>query len=389
MNQYTYDFEVQTMSTMLINAFSDIIINRFDVNKNIRNKIKTRVVYAPKDRILNDLLNKDQNLQLPVMSVNIGGIARDENRVFNKILGTHFTPQNASYSTHERGVLPVDITYNVSIMTRYQQDMDQILSHLLPYINPYFVVSWRTPSRPDHEIRSKVMWSGSVNIQYPNDLNATQVARVVADLSFTFQGWIFQQSEQTENIYTFNTTLINAGNLSLDRIENMSAYQLSSLNVGEYENFIYTVVPPKPKFVDPSYATANVVQQITIWGSGFERVVNVYLSGAPVSNISTLQDPFSAVPDLSSNYLPFQGVKLSQEYWTSNKNENSVTITTAPSSLLSSPGIVDIIVENPRGYGALSQNVPINTFNPFASGTPMFDSWVYVQLPYLSGLQVF
>lgn len=389
MNQYTYDFEVQTMSTVLINAFSDIIINRFDVNKNTRNRIKTRVVYAPKERVLNDLLNKDQNLQLPVVSVNISGITRDESRVFNKILGTYFTPPNMSHSVHERGVLPVDVTYNVSIMTRYQQDMDQILSHLLPYINPYFVVSWRTPSRPDHEIRSKVMWNGSVNIQYPNDLNATQVARVVADLSFTFQGWIFQQSETVENIYTFNTSFVNAGAIPLDSLVDMSAERLSSLDTEEFSNLIYTAIPPKPKFIEPTYANALKTQKFTLWGSGFEYITNVYLSGAPVMETSTLQNPFSAAVDLSGNFPSFQGVKLSPEFWTSNKYENSLTITTSPSSLLSNSGILDIIVENPRGYGALSQNVPINTFNPHVSGTVPFDSWVYVQLPYLSGLQVF
>ena len=228
MNAYTYDFEVQTMSTALMNAFSDIIIKRFDVNKNFRDQIKTRIVYAPKQRILNDLLNKDQNLQLPVVSVNIGGIARDESRVFNKILGTYHTPANSSASVHERGVLPIDVTYNVSIMTRYQQDMDQILSHFLPYINPYFVISWRTPKRPDHEIRSKVLWNGSVNVQYPVDLAATQVARVVADLTFTFKGWLFQNTETTENIYTFDSAYINCGVSSFESMLSVSVRQLSS-----------------------------------------------------------------------------------------------------------------------------------------------------------------
>lgn len=389
MNEYAYDFEVQTMSTVLINAFSDIIINRFDVNKTIRNRIKTRVVYAPKERVLNDLLNRDQNLQLPVMSVNIGGIARDENRVFNKILGTYFTQPNKSYSVHERGVLPVDVTYNVSIMTRYQQDMDQILSHLLPYINPYFVVSWRTPSRPDHEIRSKVMWNGSVNVQYPNDLNSTQVARVVADLSFTFQGWIFQQAETVENIYTFNTTFINAGAVPFDDLIDMSTHQLTSMETTDFANFVYNAVPPKPKFIEPSYARANQKQQLTLWGSGFEYVTNVYLSGAPVGSTSTLQNPFISAVELSGSFPSFLGVKIPTEYWKSNKYENMLTVNISPSSLLSSPGILDIIVENPRGYGTLSQNVPINTFNPHVSGTPPYDSWIYVQLPFLSGLQVF
>ena len=84
MNLYTYDFEVQTMSNMFINAFSDITVKRLNVHKEARDEIKTRVVYAPKQRVLNDLLNKDQNLQLPVVSVSIGSVARDENRVSNR-----------------------------------------------------------------------------------------------------------------------------------------------------------------------------------------------------------------------------------------------------------------------------------------------------------------
>jgi hypothetical protein len=388
MNQYTYDFEVQTMSTMFINAFSDIIINRFDVNKQTRNKIKTRVVYAPKQRVLNDLLNRDQNLQLPVVSVNIGGISRDENRVFNKILGTYHTPLNASYSIHEPGVLPVDVTFNVSIMTRYQQDMDQILSHLLPYVNPYFVISWRTPNRPDHEIRSKVLWNGSINIQYPNDLNANQTARVIADLTFTFQGWLFQQPAAVENIYTFNTTYINAGAVPFETLLETDRAMLSTLNEVNIRNVIYSAAPPQPKFVDPVYASSNMIQDITLWGPGLETTTNLYVSGLPVSATSTLQDPFSAILELSAAFPSFSATKIPMKNWNVDKEEGSLTFTTSPATLLARSGVIDIIVENARGYGKLTRNVPINRFNPYSVDNPLYDSWVYVQLPYLSGLQV-
>lgn len=377
------------MSTMFMNAFSDIIINRFDVNKQTRNRIKTRIVYAPKQRVLNDLLNKDQNLQLPVVSVNIGGIARDENRVFNKILGTYHVPTNASYSVHEPGVLPVDITFNVSIMTRYQQDMDQIISHLLPYVNPYFVISWRTPNRPDHEIRSKVLWNGSIAIQYPNDLNPNQTARVVADLTFTFQGWLFQQPAAVENIYTFNTTYINAGAVPFETLLDIDKSIISSNDSFDVTNVIYSVVPPQPKFVEPSYVRSNAIQDVTIWGSGLETATNVYLSGIPVSATSTLQNPFSAILELSATFPSFSATKIPITNWSLNKEEGSLTFTTSPATLLARSGVVDIIIENARGYGKLTRNVPINTFNPYPVDNSLHDSWVSAQFPYVSGLQVF
>lgn len=375
MNQYTYDFEVQTMSTVFMNAFSDIIIKRFDVNKGERDAVKTRIVYAPKQRVLNDILNKDQNLQLPVIAVSIGGISRDESRVFNKIQGTYYTPAGGAYSIHERGVQPIDITYNVTILTRFQQDMDQILSHILPYINPYFVVSWRTPSRPDHEVRSKVLWSGSANVQYPIELNASQAAKVTADLTFTFQGWLFQQSETIPNIYTFSNALIHTGMADYDTLLSTKITSLTGLNQIKIDSFDYSTIPPQPKFIEPLAVKSRTIQTVTVWGNGVDTATNVYLSGTPVDHISTLHNPFSATALSATNPI-FLGFKLPLSSWAVNKLNSSLTFTISPSSVLDTTGKIDIVVENINGYGKLTQYAPFNTHSP-------------IQVPYLFGIEVF
>lgn len=377
MNIYTYDFELQTMTTMLMNCFSDIIIKRFNVNRDPRDQIKTRVVYAPKQRVLNDLLDKDQNLQLPVISVQIGGIARDENRVFNKLLGTFHHPANTTYSLNEKGPQPIDVTYNLSIMTRYQQDMDQILSHLLPYINPYFVVSWRTPQRPDFEIRSNVIWNGQANVQYPVELNANQVARVVADLSFVFKGWLFQNQTKHENIFSFDNSY-TALNVSQD----FARYNLYDTTYSR-DNIIYSVTPPQPQVVLPYFASSKTPTKIQLWGKGFNKTSNVYLSGRCLSSVSVNYNPFAGYSALSSANPSFTAVKLSSTEWSIEDNLITLTI---PS--LNVTGFVDILVENPAGYGSLIKNVKIDTFNPFPSSSPDYSSWQYYQLPYLSGIQI-
>ena len=386
MIRYTYDHELMTMSTMFLNSMSDIVVKRFNVHKEARDQIKTRIVYAPKQRVLNDLLDRDQNIQLPVISCYIGGIARDEGRVFNKILGTFHTPAKGSSSINQKGPLPIDVTYNVTIMTRYQQDMDQILSHLLPYVNPYFVVSWRTPNRQEHEIRSNVFWSGNVNIQYPFDLAATQVARVVADTSFTFKGWLFPNSEEVSNVHTFHTTFTNnITNIPMEYSLDMAIDQ--SAEATSYVQ--YKAAPPQPKTIKPDFAHTGVSKQFTIYGAGFEQISNVYLSGAPFNYISTLCNPFSSVPlsslPLSANALPFFGVRLLSSDWSSD-NIDTVTFV-MPSA--NSAGRVDVILEGPVGYGKLTDNVRINDYNPFDPLTPEYNSFIPYQMPYLSGIQVF
>jgi hypothetical protein len=377
MNIYTYDFELQTMTTMLMNCFSDIIIKRFNVNRDPRDQIKTRVVYAPKQRVLNDLLDKDQNLQLPVISVQIGGIARDENRVFNKLLGTFHHPANTTYSLNEKGPQPIDVTYNLSIMTRYQQDMDQILSHLLPYINPYFVVSWRTPQRPDFEIRSNVIWNGQANVQYPVELNANQVARVVADLSFVFKGWLFQNQTKHENIFTFDNSYTTV-NIAQD----FAKYNTFDTSYTRDE-LRYSVKPPQPQVVLPYFASSKIPTIIEMWGKGFNETSNIYLSGNCLSSTSVKHDPFALFSSLSAANPPLTAVKLSTTEWS--VEESKITFTLPA---LNVSGFVDILVENPSGYGSLIKNVKIDTFNPFLSGTADFNKFKNYQLPYLSGIQI-
>jgi hypothetical protein len=51
---------------------------------------------------------------------------------------------------------------------------------------------------PDYEIRSPVIWNGNVNIQYPQDINSSVVARVQADLSFTIKGWLFKSPKLSD-----------------------------------------------------------------------------------------------------------------------------------------------------------------------------------------------
>jgi len=375
---YTYDFEVENMMTVFMRALSDIVIKRFNENKEAEDQIQTRLVYAPKQRVLADLLDKDQNLQLPVIACYIGGISRDTNRVTNKLLGNYNT-SIPGFVRNEKAPLPIDLSIKVTVATRFQKDMDQIISHILPYINPYFTVSWRTPSRPDFEIRSSVFWDGNVAISYPYDIASTQVAKVVADLSFTFKGWMFQAAPTNDigTILTINTTFDTnftgiPTEFLLENTNHSDAVQIKG-------------APPQPKIVEPATTITGVFQQFNVYGAGFKNITNVYVSGAPIEAYSTLQSPFSAYPNILSAYPAFDGVKIDSTLWNSN-NDNLLTFV-MPSATM--PGRVDVIVEDSIGYGLLTKNVRVNTFNPYTSSDPHYSSFVPYQMPYLSGIQVF
>jgi hypothetical protein len=380
MRNYSFQFEVERLVTMFISAMDDIVVKRYNVHKNVRDQIKVRFVYAPKQRVLHDLLDRAQNLQLPVAAVYIGGISRDPNRVFNKIAGSSF------YTTDPRTIkqvpqpVPIDLTLNLSFLTRYQSDMDQCISNFIPYCDPYFVISWRIPEMPDHEIRAKVEWSGQIAFDYPVEIASTSVARVRADTSFVVKGWIFKAfpEEPFGEILKINTDFSTAGVLtsqySLDYIEK---------NLQHSTDRALLSAVPQPKGVDKWLTQVSATPLINVFGASFFDVQNVYVSGTTFS-YSSAYNPFATSTSLSGLYPSFSAVKvLSGDIIYTDENVITLKMPSADSA-----GFYDIILENYAGYGTLMNNVRVNTYNPYLSGTLEYAAHIPYNPPYLSGIEV-
>lgn len=217
MRNYTFGWEIQTLLEQFIGAFNDVTIKRYNKSKEVtsQNPIKVAYVYAPKQRVFNGLKNPAPGgLIVPVIAVNISGIARDQNRVFNKndSFNIFFNPNDNSgaFLKNILQPVPINISVNMTIITKYQNDMDQILSNFIPYCDPYIVISWKLPftdnTNTPYEIRSEILWGGSVNVQYPTDLNASQIFRITADTTFTIKGWLFKKLEEPfGKIYTIQS----------------------------------------------------------------------------------------------------------------------------------------------------------------------------------------
>jgi hypothetical protein len=194
-------FEIKDMLTQFVAAFDDIVIGRFNKDRVEKDRINVRYVYAPKQRVLYDIINENKTLTLPVVSVNVTNISRDQTRVFNKLDGFYYQGNvgEEKVSRHIKSPVPVNVSLSVSVLTRYQTDMDQILSNFVPFCNPYVIISWKVPEAfnlsVDQEIRSEVLWDGNISMKYPTELNASQKARVTADTTFTIKGWLFKDTD--------------------------------------------------------------------------------------------------------------------------------------------------------------------------------------------------
>ena len=344
MNKQPFYFEVKDVMTQFVAAFNNIIISRHDRDKNVRSKIQVRYVYAPKQRVIHDLTNRARHLTLPVVAVNITGISRDEGRVFNKLEGSYhdgeINDEGRLDTYHIPQPVPIDIKVSMSIMARYQTDVEQIISNFVPYNDPYIVISWKLPEGMagyDQEIRSEVMWDGSMNMSYPEQLSGTEPYRLSADTSFTIKTWLFKEKPPlVKNVYRIST------NTTVEAPDQPFSYTLPFYDNNTERSYIESIGPPLT--AAPFLTHVYDDQASQAWGYNFNNVTNVYVSGAHVNNLSGSRvEVFKNEPNMQTLYPPFTGVEIPFDVINDNKLNYELPITGVDEQ-------VDLIIRNPGGY---------------------------------------
>lgn len=362
MNFQTYHFEVKDLLTQFVNAFDEAVINRYTQDRVVVDKLAVRYVYAPKQRVLHDLINKAQHITLPVVAITIQSISRDPTRVFNKIMGSHFTLNSSMSATHSGRMLqpvPVDIVVSMSVITRYQTDMDQIISNWAPYTDPYITLSWKRQDLPGQEIRSNVHWNGTLAMQYPVDINYAQPARVTMDTIFTIKGWLFK-NDQTPIGFIYN---IDADFTAVKQLEDLDT--MDALRTIDNNDARAIVGRPTLTFLEPyTIVYQNFVPEINVYGKMFAYTNSVFVSSANTfaASLST-QNPFVST-SLSATYPSFSGIPVEFEII----SDNLITFTLPT---IVGAGKVDVIIVNPAGYGVLTVDTTSTTSTyqfPFSNG---------------------
>lgn len=299
-----------------------------------------------------DIVNKAQNLTLPVVAINLASVSRASDRVFNK-LDNIYNPITEKESSSIRMPIPIDITINMSILGRYMQDVEQIISNFVPYNNPYIILSWKEPTNVPNqniEIRTEVLWNGSLNFTTPTDTTYSDKFRIVCDTSFTIKGWLFKnQNDLSAPIYFIDNNfyaLRKSDLLSYDTLKDLDledvkdTISLSALPV--ITNLFYSTTGS----MIPVYNSVTINKQLTgynmfvLYGSNFNFTDNVLLS---TNNPNIMNGaPFIGVNSDYTGYAVGFGIS---SYNVVNDNVMTVNI-----PYLSGSGDFNIIVSNPSGW---------------------------------------
>jgi len=354
-------FELHDLLLQFVAAMDDVVISRFNKNREEQQQIKVRYVNAPVHRVINDIVNKSQNITLPVIAVSISSLARDESRVFNKLEG-FYNPVIRSGGVDRVTAkvpmpVPVNLGVNLSILTNYQTDMDQILSNFIPYSNPYIIISWKIPEEfglsDVTEIRSEVLWSGTINPEYPIEIESNSKPRFSASTEFTIKGWLFPavDSDFSKNIYFINSNFhtTNKINLSYDSYTALSAdnttVETISISAAPLLTNIYHTnqYGTKPVQLLSGCNVRHIPgQQITfnILGQMLQYTTNILIS----SNVPNI---YQNLTSFGFTYYPtVSGYLVPPSYYTI-MGENLIQMVLPP---LTGEGMINLVVVNPVGW---------------------------------------
>jgi hypothetical protein len=299
------------------------------------------------------------------MALTMSSINYDAKRAFNKIEGftvaQNYTPNGGDFPQP----VPVEIALNLSILTRYQRDLDQILTCIFAYFYPYIIISYKHPDL-GHEVRCKLEWNKAINLTYPLDIAGTQPYRIVADSTFTLQGWLYRNAYNNSGIIHNIPMSFNAVSALFDNYDYM--HSLESDITSDYleisgRPFIHSVAPYQVMPFDSG-------KTITIHGNMFDYLSGITLSGTSgVFEASSYQtfDPYVSSHRLSAIYPAFTAV--STEYTVIDNNNITFVL-----PQINTSGFFDIMGYGMAGVGKLTEDAIAHNST--------------VQWPYISGIQI-
>lgn len=357
MNKYSYYREILNSTTQFVAAFDDCFVYRYTKDFQRKEKIKVRYVFGPKNRVLYDIVNQAKNITIPAIAIEQTNIRRDTDRIQNKdqkLRRYHITKKGVSKIPTP---IPVIMDLKISIIAKYKEDIDQIVSNILPWCNPYFVISMKIPEEFGldfiDELRTVANWSGEVSFDNPTNINETEKYNIIGDTQFTLRGWIFPPYEEpVAPIYVVNTDFISvsSGAILDYNYNSLSAYNDTDvINISAYPEF--TNLFYQGMIYDEDISISNQKDQtFTFYGKRFGFDNKWYLSGYNIQDIYPYTEIQTArYPTISAYEIPESNITV--------VNDNITVINFNRFEL--SAGNFTFVTSNSAGWGSTDYSVSI------------------------------
>ena len=214
--QHFYHNMVRKYVISFAHLFSDIKVQRKDSDDVLLEEIKVPIVYATKAKMYYEI--KQNTIEAPLAIVNtylprmgffISGMQYDGMRKFNNTIEHKFDDgSRLSYT----GV-PYDFTFELSVLTKTQDDLYQLIEQILVMFTPDRSITIKELTGIDRDVSVNL---DSVNFASIYEYGEDEQRTVGVDLTFTLKGHLYPriqtESETLIELVTMQYTLENIAN---------------------------------------------------------------------------------------------------------------------------------------------------------------------------------
>ncbi|MFA5025406.1 MAG: tail sheath stabilizer and completion protein [Candidatus Shapirobacteria bacterium] len=189
-----------------LQIFNDIEIAKYDKNGNIIKYVTVPVKWAPKEKSYQWARDQKHEKSLPMIAVQLISIEPDSSRITgkNQEIYTTVDSEGNTYDSHVQPS-PYILDYQVSIISNYSVEMDQILEAIFSAFNPYIFIRIKVSEYNDETYDLKVILT-SATPDYNLPGAEDEYRWIVYNLTFTIQAQFFKQLS-VDNVGVINSVI--------------------------------------------------------------------------------------------------------------------------------------------------------------------------------------
>ena len=188
----SYNAELGVSNLLFSQCFRNIRIEHTENDGSKRQQL-VQCMLGQRSRILKGLENPDKrgNMRLPMIIINRTGYSRNGERLNNLHNEVKYELGPASRKYQLMTPVPVDIDYEVSIVSKYPSDIDKIASNFMVFFNSDIYVSCEHPKYEGLKMNNQIVMQDSVSEDHPDELDSSQDDLTIATFQFVFKTYLF------------------------------------------------------------------------------------------------------------------------------------------------------------------------------------------------------
>lgn len=177
---------------ILANAQFKRLFNNISIFKN-GEEIKFKCILGNRSRIFKHLENPEKNsmYKLPLIIIERTGIVKNNDRLANINNEVKYSTHSSRFDYNLYTPIPIDITYEVTIVSKYQEHIDRAISNFIPFFNKDLYVRCQHPKFNNLCFTNQVVMEDSIQEEHNSEIDPTADDIIQTVCTFTFKTYMF------------------------------------------------------------------------------------------------------------------------------------------------------------------------------------------------------